>query len=152
MIEPIAKKPDETWQEMNDRHNSERRSRLSELADEGLTQSQAAKALCITKSYLNNLVHQNKINWPVLRPRPAVRGREVHPIESGAKLAKTIYGLMQDRRPRTRGDIFVRLPDTPEDTILNQLNWLARNGHLKVSGEGETKIWEMPDHEETAQD
>jgi hypothetical protein len=82
MIDPIAKKPDETWQEMNDRHNSERRSRLSELADDGLTQRQAGKVLGITTSHLNNLVRQNSINWPVMRSRPKARQKMQQPVEA----------------------------------------------------------------------
>jgi len=53
----------ETWDEMNARHDRERRETLQTLSDGGYTQTEAAAILKRSVSFLNTYVQRYGINW-----------------------------------------------------------------------------------------
>ena len=56
----------ETWDQMTRRHKEERRKLVEGLANDRLTQTQAAKLLKTTPTCLNNYIRRNSIFWPVI--------------------------------------------------------------------------------------
>ena len=55
----------ETWNEMRERHERERKEQVERLAQSRITQTEAAKYLGISLQCLNNFVQRHKIFWPV---------------------------------------------------------------------------------------
>lgn len=53
----------ETWDEMNARHDRERREALQTLSDSGYTQTEAAAILKRSVSFLNTYVQRYGIHW-----------------------------------------------------------------------------------------
>ena len=53
----------ETWDEMNARHDRERREALQTLSDSGYTQTEAAAILRRSVSFINTYIHRYGINW-----------------------------------------------------------------------------------------
>lgn len=53
----------ETWDEMNARHDRERRELLETLSDGGYTQTEAAAILKKPTQFINNYVQRYKIEW-----------------------------------------------------------------------------------------
>ena len=54
----------ETWDQMTARHRKERREAVKRLAEDGLTQKEAARVLNTTPRNLNNYVQRYNLTWP----------------------------------------------------------------------------------------
>jgi len=64
----------ETWAQMKRRQETERLAILDALASAGLTQSEAAKALDMELTAINNVIRRSGMSWPYskqgIRSRP----------------------------------------------------------------------------------
>lgn len=65
----------ETWEEIIERHEAEKRDVLQKLSDQGYTQTEAARILKTTLQQINNQVRRNKIQWKTIRQ--GVQSREI---------------------------------------------------------------------------
>jgi hypothetical protein len=83
----------ETWQQMKDRHMAERVALLRGLADQGLSQTDAAKVLGISLSGLNNFVIRYRIGWKVKETR---RTKTRNKVLQMAKDGKTRAEVMAE--------------------------------------------------------
>lgn len=57
-----------TLPKLRETYFAARRAMIKRCADKGMTQTEAAKALGVSPSYLNRFASDNGINWPVIRP------------------------------------------------------------------------------------
>lgn len=57
----------ETWDQITRRHKREKIAIVQALADERITQTEAADRLNMTLTGLNNFIHRNRIFWPVIK-------------------------------------------------------------------------------------
>jgi transcriptional regulator with GAF, ATPase, and Fis domain len=58
-------KPTETWDELNKRHEREKKELVQQMSKWGYSQSEAARELGMTASQLNNYLIRNDIKWIV---------------------------------------------------------------------------------------
>lgn len=57
----------ETWDQITRRHKREKIAIVQGLADERITQTEAAARLNMTLTGLNNFIHREGIFWPVIK-------------------------------------------------------------------------------------
>ena len=57
----------ETWDQITRRHKAEKRAVVQALANERITQTEAARRLNFTLTGLNNFIHREGIFWPVIQ-------------------------------------------------------------------------------------
>lgn len=57
----------ETWDQITRRHKREKIAIVQALADERITQTEAADRLNMTLTGLNNFIHREGIFWPVIK-------------------------------------------------------------------------------------
>lgn len=64
-VEHEKPKPLETWDEINQRHEREKKQLIEQMNKWGYYQAEAARELNMTTSQLNNYVIRNDIKWIV---------------------------------------------------------------------------------------
>jgi hypothetical protein len=74
----------ETWAQIKRRQEAERLAILDVLASAGLTQSEAARALDMELTALNNVIRRSGMTWPY--PKQGMRSR---PRDEVRKIAET---------------------------------------------------------------
>lgn len=57
----------ETWKEIRERHHMERFNLVQNMADKGVTQTEACKLLGVNMTTLNNYIRRNGVNWHTIK-------------------------------------------------------------------------------------
>ena len=81
----------ETWKEIRERHHMERFNLVQNMADKGVTQTEACKLLGVNMTTLNNYIRRNGVNWHTIK-----QGRKYSDLPANPAEDQLRQAMMQD--------------------------------------------------------